>query len=243
MSGDEGREDAERDPILQGQHHWEHRAGTSAAIWSIVQKRTAAAAGALTGSEGDTGLGQNGDGGGSEKRPASDSLLKVQLWIQWEGKGESKVTLKFGAWDIKKILNSIYWEGKTARGQISPKTTTTTKTSSVWWEITLGILSLFMVFQLWDWLRCLGSENTCKWKIEGRANGAGEEPLLREGQEGGQEDRSALYVLATKTTVNGGTDEMRLHTHYQKRRKKKMTSTGPEAEVEKPEHLLMLVGM
>ena len=78
-----------------------------------------------------------------------------------------------------------------------------------------------MVFQLWDWLRCLRSENTCKWQIEGRANGAGEEPLLREEQEGGQEDRSTLYVLATKTTVNGGTDEMRLHTHYQKRRKKK----------------------
>lgn len=32
VSGDEGREDAERDPILQGQHHCEHRAGTSVAI-------------------------------------------------------------------------------------------------------------------------------------------------------------------------------------------------------------------
>lgn len=82
--------------------------------------------------------------------------------------------------------------------------------------------------------------------VEGPANRAGEEkPVLTEEQDSGvKEDRSAVHVLSTKTNVNRGTDEMKLHTHYQKGRKKKnMTSTGLEAEVEKPEHLLMLVGM
>ena len=82
--------------------------------------------------------------------------------------------------------------------------------------------------------------------VEGPANGVGEEkPVLTEEQGGGvKEDQSAVHVLSTKTNVNQGTDEMRLHTHYQKGRKKKnMTSTGQEAEVDKLEHLLMLVGM
>ena len=59
--------------------------------------------------------------------------------------------------------------------------------------------------------------------VEGPANGVGEEkPVLTEEQGGGvKEDQSAVHVLSTKTNVNRGTDEMRLHTHYQKGRKKK----------------------
>ena len=63
-------------------------------------------------------------------------------------KEQSKVTLRFLAWDIEKYWAVIYWDREDCRG------------SRFWKNIvpfcgrlTLGILSLFTVFQAWDWLR------------------------------------------------------------------------------------------
>lgn len=68
---------------------------------------------------------------------------------------------------------------------------------------------------------------------EGRRGGAS----AAEEQKGGvEEDRSA--------NINQGTTELRVHIHFQKGGKKKgHDKHWREAGVEKPEHLLMLVGM
>ena len=110
-------------------------------------------------------------------------------------------------WDIEKILSCIYWEGKTARGQIlQPPSKKKTKTSSVWWEITLGILSLFMICQLWDWLRWpqtwehmqMAGPEACQ-HVEGPGEGRRGGASAAEEQKGGvEEDRSALHMLSTR---------------------------------------------
>ena len=65
------------------------------------------------GSDDDTGLDQNGDEGGSEKRPASDCVLKVQLWIQWERKRSQKQLWSLGLETSKK-----YWAAFTEKGRL-----------------------------------------------------------------------------------------------------------------------------
>lgn len=124
----------------------ENCADMSKIIWPAIKRMTLAAEEARRPTASlcrdwtwdDSGFEQKKDEGSSEKWPNSDSILKVQPYIQWKKKVKSDLKV-FGLRHWEKSWAVIYWEREDCR-------TDWGKEYSVLWTVPSGVLSILIVF-------------------------------------------------------------------------------------------------